>query len=128
MRSSGIRRMKLSKCWAMRFKVRPNIAKPTRVRTEKLSENTFICGTARLITAKKTVMTNDTAMIGAAIIANAAICGVLSGPFARYEARLIWLVPAVALLGGCAQTMAASRRGLTAVRAADLAIGPAAIR
>ena len=37
-------------------------------------------------------------LIGAAVVANAAICGVLSGPFARYEARLIWLVPMLALL------------------------------
>jgi hypothetical protein len=41
-------------------------------------------------------------LIGAATIANAAICGVLSGPFARYEARLIWLVPMLALLAACA--------------------------
>ena len=38
-----------------------------------------------------------------AIVANAAICGVLSGPFARYEARLIWLVPMLALLALCAE-------------------------
>ena len=29
---------------------------------------------------------------------NAAVCGVVSGPFARYEARLLWLIPAAALL------------------------------
>jgi len=33
----------------------------------KLSAKTFICGTARLITAKKTVMQKETAMTGAAI-------------------------------------------------------------
>ena len=33
-----------------------------------------------------------------AVALNAAVCGVLSGPFARYEARLLWLVPAAALL------------------------------
>lgn len=42
-------------------------------------------------------------LVGGAILANAAICGVLSGPFARYEARLIWLVPMLALLAICAE-------------------------
>ena len=31
-----------------------------------------------------------------AVIVNAAVCGALSGPFPRYQARLIWLIPAVA--------------------------------
>ena len=47
-------------------------------------------------------------LIGAGIVINAAVCGVLSGPFPRYEARLIWLVPAIALIGLCAQ---GARRG-----------------
>jgi len=38
------------------------------------------------------------ALILLAVLANAAVCGALSGPFARYEARLIWLVPVLALL------------------------------
>ncbi len=33
-----------------------------------------------------------------AVALNAAVCGVLSGPFARYEARVLWLIPAAALL------------------------------
>ena len=33
-----------------------------------------------------------------AVAINAAVCGVLSGPFDRYEARLLWLIPAAALL------------------------------
>ncbi len=33
-----------------------------------------------------------------AVALNAAVCGVLSGPFARYEARLLWLIPCAALL------------------------------
>ena len=32
------------------------------------------------------------------VVLNAAVCGILSGPFARYEARLVWLVPLAALL------------------------------
>lgn len=33
-----------------------------------------------------------------AVIANAAICGVLSGPFARYQARIVWLIPMLAVI------------------------------
>ncbi len=33
------------------------------------------------------------------IILNAAVCGILSGPFPRYQARVIWLVPMIAVLG-----------------------------
>jgi putative flippase GtrA len=36
---------------------------------------------------------------------NAAICGVLSGPFARYQSRLIWLLPVGAGLMMCALPM-----------------------
>ena len=32
------------------------------------------------------------------VIFNAAVCGILSGPFARYEARLMWLIPLAAML------------------------------
>ncbi len=32
------------------------------------------------------------------LVANAAACGALSGPFARYQARLIWMVPLMACL------------------------------
>ena len=33
-----------------------------------------------------------------AVALNAAVCGMLSGPFDRYEARLLWLIPCAALL------------------------------
>ena len=36
--------------------------------------------------------------IAAAVVMNAGICGMIAGPFARYQARVIWLVPAEALL------------------------------
>ena len=36
--------------------------------------------------------------IGAAIVINAAICGILSCPFARYQSRVVWLLPAMAVL------------------------------
>jgi hypothetical protein len=38
------------------------------------------------------------ALIGAGLLLNAAICGVISGPYARYGARVIWLAPMCALL------------------------------
>lgn len=38
------------------------------------------------------------AFLLAAVVVNAAVCGILSGPFARYQARIVWLVPLVALL------------------------------
>ena len=37
-------------------------------------------------------------LVIAAVVANAAVCGILSGPFARYQSRLVWLVPLLALL------------------------------
>ena len=36
--------------------------------------------------------------LGAAVVLNAAVCGVFSGPFARYQARVVWLLPAASLL------------------------------
>ena len=33
-----------------------------------------------------------------AVILNAAVCGAISGPFPRYQARIVWLFPAAALL------------------------------
>ncbi len=36
--------------------------------------------------------------ISAAIVINAAICGMLSCPFARYQSRVVWLLPAMAML------------------------------
>ena len=37
-----------------------------------------------------------TGLIIAAVIVNAAVCGILSGVFARYQTRVIWLLPMVA--------------------------------
>ena len=36
--------------------------------------------------------------IATAVILNAGICGMIAGPFARYQARVIWLIPAETLL------------------------------
>ncbi|MEQ5788869.1 hypothetical protein J3454_13300 [Erythrobacter sp. NFXS35] len=51
------------------------------------------------------------------IIANAALTGALSGPSARYQTRLVWLVPGLAIL-------TAARLGLTARRPATQALQP----
>ena len=45
----------------------------------------------------------------AAVIINAAICGVLSGPFARYQSRIIWLAPLGAGMTLCALPMGLGR-------------------
>ena len=36
--------------------------------------------------------------IASAVFLNAGICGMIAGPFARYQARVIWLIPAETLL------------------------------
>ncbi len=41
------------------------------------------------------------------LVANAVACGALSGPFARYQARLIWLIP---LMAGLVAAQAGLRR------------------
>jgi hypothetical protein len=38
------------------------------------------------------------AFVLSALIGNAVICGVLSGPHDRYQSRLIWIVPFAVLL------------------------------
>jgi putative flippase GtrA len=43
------------------------------------------------------------------LIANAAICGILSGPFERYQSRLIWLLPVGLGLTACALPMGLGR-------------------
>lgn len=48
----------------------------------------------------------------AAIVLNAGLCGVIAGVFARYQARVAWLLPAEALLLGLALVPAASWRRL----------------
>ena len=37
-------------------------------------------------------------LIGSAVILNAGVCGIFAGPFARYQSRVIWLVPAIGSL------------------------------
>jgi len=45
------------------------------------------------------------------VLANAAFCGVFSGPHDRYEARVIWLIPAVAVIAYfCLRAPAAPHR------------------
>lgn len=39
-----------------------------------------------------------TAFLIASVVVNAAVCGILSGPFARYQARIVWLVPLAAVM------------------------------
>jgi hypothetical protein len=67
-----------------------------------------------------------TGLAAAAIVLNAAVCGALSGPFPRYEARLIWLIPTLALMAGCvlaAPALARARTSLTATPSSKSAMG-----
>ncbi len=49
------------------------------------------------------------ALVVTALVANAFVTGALSGPYDRYQSRVIWLVPLTALLG----LLAAGRREIT---------------
>jgi hypothetical protein len=57
------------------------------------------------------------------LVVNAAVCGILSGPFARYEARLIWLLPVGAGLAACALPMNAEHVPPVARRTWDSLVG-----
>lgn len=52
-----------------------------------------------------------TAFLLAAVVVNAAVCGILSGPFARYQARIVWLVPLAAVLLVASRRAADPREG-----------------
>jgi putative flippase GtrA len=58
--------------------------------------------------------------ITAAIIANAGVCGMIAGVFARYQSRVVWLLPAEALLLGMALVPAASWRSVRLAGADNL--------
>ena len=62
-------------------------------------------------------------LLAAVILANAAVCGILSGPFARYQARLIWLLPVGLGLTACALPMGLERLLPFVQRAWDRAVG-----
>jgi putative flippase GtrA len=48
-------------------------------------------------------------LLAGVLLVNAAVCGILSGPFARYQARLIWLLPVGLGLAACALPMGLER-------------------
>lgn len=54
------------------------------------------------------------ALLVLAVVINAAVCGVLSGPFARYQARMAWLVPAAAVVAATALAAPMGRRAVQA--------------
>ena len=58
----------------------------------------LLSGRARTADTARRRLTVFATLVLAGVVANAAVCGILSGPFARYQSRLIWLVPFVALL------------------------------
>jgi len=50
-------------------------------------------------------------LVIAGVMLNAAVCGVLAGIFDRYQARVVWLVPMLALVGGLKLHSAQQCRG-----------------
>ena len=52
----------------------------------------------------------------AALVVNAALCGMLSGVSHRYQARIVWLVPAVALLAAQARGRASNSAAAATTR------------
>ena len=58
-------------------------------------------------------------LLAAIVVINAVVCGVISGPYSRYQARVAWVIPLVALtlvarLGWCAPAAAADGRARSA--------------
>ena len=69
--------------------------------------------------------TAATLFLAAAVVINAAVCGIVSGPFPRYQARVVWLLPAISMLLALALVPAAQWARLKA-RAPLLWADPAA--
>jgi hypothetical protein len=61
-------------------------------------------------------------LVGATLALNAIICGALSGPYNRYQSRVVWLLPLSALLGLSRLRHSANKNGQNAAqgRAAGL--------
>jgi hypothetical protein len=56
-------------------------------------------------------------LVLAGIVVNALVCGAISQPATRYGARVIWLLPAVAMIaGGCVLRPASNQRRLLLAR------------
>jgi putative flippase GtrA len=78
------------------------------------------------------------ALLVAAVLVNAFVCGALSGPFARYQARITWLITAAAAISlvSARQLIAQARlpawvqrlRAIPLVQAVERRIDPAFIR
>jgi hypothetical protein len=51
-----------------------------------------------ILSEDKRLFVSFAAVLVIAVLANAAVCGILSGPFPRYQARIAWLLIALALL------------------------------
>jgi hypothetical protein len=66
----------------------------------------------------RAIRRGDDAMIGlaaiviATVLANAAVCGVLSGPADRYESRVAWLLPLLGLLAVFGEVTEPEARGI----------------
>lgn len=58
----------------------------------------FFCGRYQQVRRPERLLL-FTGLVVFAVVANAAVCGIMSGPHDRYEARVAWLIPAIALMG-----------------------------
>lgn len=56
-------------------------------------------------------------LFAAGVILNAAVCGILSGPFPRYQSRIVWLIPAGAALLATRRLRGPPVKGSTAAAA-----------
>ncbi len=61
------------------------------------------------------------ATVALAIVANAAVCGILSNPHDRYGARMVWIAAFTVALAGCRSVQLARKRLITARSAASAA-------
>ena len=56
----------------------------------------------RLWSHEASRVTAASAILILVVVINAGVCGVLSGAFSRYQARIVWLIPMAAGLIACA--------------------------
>jgi hypothetical protein len=58
----------------------------------------FAAATVRMDVDNRRTIMIAVAVVFVAVVANAAICGIVSKPYARYQARISWLIPTIVLL------------------------------
>ena len=59
--------------------------------------------------------------VAVALLGNAFLCGVLSGPHDRYGARMVWIASLVVLIAGILHKQTSNRNGLRQAKSSDFA-------